>query len=181
MAAPLLGPELIAAHHDTGAFDCGHPALDTFLSRFALVNQATGAARNTTAVPRSGSEPLDAERRRRPSERRVLGRERQSQAHGKLEVTHIVSREALLTRERQHVPEPASRQVGIDADVELAENSQELNRARLRNASALLSREQNVPDLQFPDRRDVSRRGAQAIEKRPRRRSPFVIEAPRNR
>ena len=45
MAAPLLGPEPLAAHHDTSAFDCGYPALNTFLARFALVNQATGAAR----------------------------------------------------------------------------------------------------------------------------------------
>jgi len=50
MAAPLLGPEPLAAHHDTSAFDCEYPALNTFLARFALVNQATGAARTYVAL-----------------------------------------------------------------------------------------------------------------------------------
>ena len=45
MTAPLLGPELLAAQHDTSGFDCGYPALNAFLARFALINQATGAAR----------------------------------------------------------------------------------------------------------------------------------------
>ncbi len=43
--APLQGPELLAGHHDTGAFDCGKAPLNTFLKRFALVNQLSGAAR----------------------------------------------------------------------------------------------------------------------------------------
>lgn len=51
MKAPLLGPEPLAAYHDTGSFDCGSGALNTFLSRFALVNQASGASR-TYAVLR---------------------------------------------------------------------------------------------------------------------------------
>jgi GNAT superfamily N-acetyltransferase len=50
MTPPLLGPEPLAAHHDTSGFDCGYPALDTFLARFALVNQATGAARTYVAL-----------------------------------------------------------------------------------------------------------------------------------
>jgi len=50
MTAPLLGPEPLGAHHDTSAFDCGYPALNTFLARFALVNQATGAARTYVAL-----------------------------------------------------------------------------------------------------------------------------------
>jgi GNAT superfamily N-acetyltransferase len=50
MAVPLLGPELLAAHHDTSGFDCGYPALNTFLARFALGNQATGATRTYAAL-----------------------------------------------------------------------------------------------------------------------------------
>jgi len=50
MAARLLGPEALAAHHDAGAFDCGNSALNTFLIRFALVNQASGAARTYVAL-----------------------------------------------------------------------------------------------------------------------------------
>lgn len=50
MAAPLLGPEPFAAHHDTGTFDCGVPPLNTFLTRFALVNQNSGAARTYAAL-----------------------------------------------------------------------------------------------------------------------------------
>ena len=50
MTVPLLGPELLAAQHDTSAFDCGYPALNTFLARFALVNQASGAARTYVAL-----------------------------------------------------------------------------------------------------------------------------------
>jgi GNAT superfamily N-acetyltransferase len=50
MPAPLLGPEALAAHHDTTGFDCGHPALDAFLARFALINQASGAARTYVAL-----------------------------------------------------------------------------------------------------------------------------------
>jgi GNAT superfamily N-acetyltransferase len=50
MAEPLLGPEPLAAHHDTSAFDCGVPALNAFLARFALANQASGAARTYVAL-----------------------------------------------------------------------------------------------------------------------------------
>ncbi len=50
MGAPLSGPEPLAAHHDTSAFDCGHPALNAHLTRFALVNQAGGAARTYVAL-----------------------------------------------------------------------------------------------------------------------------------
>ena len=50
MTAPLLGPELLAAQHDTSGFDCGYPALNAFLARFALINQATGAARTYAAL-----------------------------------------------------------------------------------------------------------------------------------
>ena len=50
MTAPLLGPEPLAAHHDTSAFDCGVSALNSFLARFALVNQDSGAARTYVAL-----------------------------------------------------------------------------------------------------------------------------------
>jgi len=50
MTAPLLGPEPLAAHHDTSAFDCGLPALNVFLARFALVSQSSGAARTCVAL-----------------------------------------------------------------------------------------------------------------------------------
>ncbi len=48
--APLSGPEPLAANHDTSSFNCGVPALDAFLARFALVNQAAGAARTYVAL-----------------------------------------------------------------------------------------------------------------------------------
>ena len=42
----MLGaPELLAAHHHTGAFDSGVPSLDTWLQRRALQNQANDASR----------------------------------------------------------------------------------------------------------------------------------------
>jgi GNAT superfamily N-acetyltransferase len=50
MAAPLAGPEPLAAHHDTSDFECGSPALDAYLVRFALASQASGAARTYVAV-----------------------------------------------------------------------------------------------------------------------------------
>src|SRR5436305_2036485 len=115
---------------------------------------------NSAADPRSGGEHLDAERCGRSSERRILGRKRQTQPHGQLEVGRIVSREASLARERQYVSKRASRQIRVDSDVEIAENPQELDGARLGNAATPLGPEQNVPDLQRPKRRNVSRRGA---------------------
>jgi GNAT superfamily N-acetyltransferase len=38
-------PELLAGHHELGAFDCGVAALDAWLKRRALANQASGASR----------------------------------------------------------------------------------------------------------------------------------------
>lgn len=38
-------PELFTAPHDAEAFDCGAPALNQFLQRYALANQANGSAR----------------------------------------------------------------------------------------------------------------------------------------
>src|SRR5437867_1314513 len=131
--------------------------------------------------PRSGDERLDAQRVGRMGERRILRRKRQTQAHGELEVGRIVSREAPLAGERQYVSKRAPREVRVDADVELAENPQELDSARLRDAPPSLGAEQNVSDLQRPERRNVSRRGAQTIEKRPCRRCAFVIETPGDR
>src|SRR6266545_4396436 len=139
------------------------------------------AATTSAADPRSGGERLDAQRSGRTGERRVLRRKRQTQAHGELEVGRIVSREASLACEWQYVSKRAPRKVRVDADVELAENPQELDSARLSDAPPSLGAEQNVPDLQRPERRDVSRRGAQTIEKRPCRRCAFVIETPGDR
>ena len=50
MKAPLLGPEPLAAFHDTSVFDCGSPALNTYLTRFALASQSGGAARTYVAL-----------------------------------------------------------------------------------------------------------------------------------
>ena len=38
-------PELLAATHDTQAFDCGAAPLNQFLQRYALANQTNGSAR----------------------------------------------------------------------------------------------------------------------------------------
>src|ERR1700694_1552824 len=136
---------------------------------------------NSEADPRSGGERFYAERRRGTGERCILRRKRKTQAHGELEVGGIVGCEAPLAREWEHVSKRAPRQVRVDADVEIAEYPQELDGARLGDSPASLGAEQNVPDLQRPKCRDVSRRGAQTIEKRPRRWCAFVIEAPGDR
>lgn len=47
------GPEPLTAAHRIMQFDCGKPALDTFLKRFALINQQNGTAR-TYVAHRSG-------------------------------------------------------------------------------------------------------------------------------
>src|ERR1700687_5086024 len=105
----------------------------------------TLADTNSEADPRSGGERLDAERHGRTGERLILRRQRQTQAHGELEVGRIVGREAPLARKWQYVSERTPRQVRVDADVEIAENAQELDGARLGDPSALLGAEQNVP------------------------------------
>jgi GNAT superfamily N-acetyltransferase len=50
--AALSPVETLRADHDVSSFDCGKPALDDWLKRFALQNQAAGAAR-TYIVHRS--------------------------------------------------------------------------------------------------------------------------------
>ena len=50
MSASLLGPEPLAAYHDTSAFDCGSPALNVYLTRFALTSQSGGGARTYVAL-----------------------------------------------------------------------------------------------------------------------------------
>lgn len=47
------GPEPLTAAHRAEHFDCGKAALDTFLKRFALINQQNGTAR-TYVAHRSG-------------------------------------------------------------------------------------------------------------------------------
>jgi GNAT superfamily N-acetyltransferase len=49
LTAPLRGPEPLTSQHDTTAFDCGKAALNTFLKRFALVNQLGATARTYVA------------------------------------------------------------------------------------------------------------------------------------
>src|ERR1700682_2690875 len=104
----------------------------------------THATTNGATDSRSGGERLDAERRSRTGERLILRRQRQPQVHGELEVGRIVGREAPLAREWQHVSKRAPGQVRVDADVEIAENAQELYGARLGDPPALLGAEQNV-------------------------------------
>jgi GNAT superfamily N-acetyltransferase len=43
--APLQGPEPLSSTHDLSAFDCGKAPLNTFLLRFAMVNQFSATAR----------------------------------------------------------------------------------------------------------------------------------------
>jgi len=50
MIVSLLGPEPLAAQHDSSGFDCGSPALNIFLARYALASQSSGAARTYVAV-----------------------------------------------------------------------------------------------------------------------------------
>ena len=73
---------------------------------------ATRDGTDRRSFPRSHGERLDAERRRRPAQCRILGRKRQAQAHGEFEVGRIVGREAPLARERQYITERTPRQVG---------------------------------------------------------------------
>lgn len=44
------GPEPLTREHDRNGFDCGEPALNDWLARFALVNQAAGASRTFVAL-----------------------------------------------------------------------------------------------------------------------------------
>ena len=46
-------PELLAATHDTQAFDCGAAPLNQFLQRYALANQANGSARTFVTVAKA--------------------------------------------------------------------------------------------------------------------------------
>lgn len=43
------GPTPLTVAHGTERFDCGKPALNTFLKRFALINQQNGVARTYVA------------------------------------------------------------------------------------------------------------------------------------
>jgi len=50
MPPPLLGPEPLAAYHETSAFDCGNAALNMYIGRFALASQSSGSARTYVAL-----------------------------------------------------------------------------------------------------------------------------------
>jgi GNAT superfamily N-acetyltransferase len=45
--------EPIARHHDRKAFDCGAPALNDYLDRYARQNHESGGAKTFVAVPRA--------------------------------------------------------------------------------------------------------------------------------
>jgi predicted N-acetyltransferase YhbS len=47
---PLDSPVLLDAKHDLAVFDCGVPALDNFLKKFALQNQRSQSARTYVAA-----------------------------------------------------------------------------------------------------------------------------------
>jgi GNAT superfamily N-acetyltransferase len=46
------GPDLLTGEHAVAGFDCGIPALDYWLGRRALANQATGASRTWVVTDR---------------------------------------------------------------------------------------------------------------------------------
>ena len=48
--APLHRPEPIGAHHQVAAFDCGTPALNEYLVRYALTNHQSGSAKTFAAT-----------------------------------------------------------------------------------------------------------------------------------
>ena len=48
--APLNRPEPLGAHHQVAAFDCGAPALNEFLFRYALGNHRSGTAKTYVAT-----------------------------------------------------------------------------------------------------------------------------------
>lgn len=56
----LSHPELFTALHNIEQFDCGTPALNAFLQRYALINQANGSARTyvTVATTSAASKPV---------------------------------------------------------------------------------------------------------------------------
>lgn len=54
MVGPLSAVEKLAKTHDLAAFDCGNESLNTWLKRYALVNQQSDSAQ-TYLLRRSGS------------------------------------------------------------------------------------------------------------------------------
>ena len=48
--APLRRPEPIGAHHQVAVFDCGTPALNEYLARYALTNHQSGSAKTFVAT-----------------------------------------------------------------------------------------------------------------------------------
>jgi predicted N-acetyltransferase YhbS len=55
MQPPLDSPTLLDAAHDLAAFDCGVPALDNYLQKFALQNQRSQSARTYVATRGGGA------------------------------------------------------------------------------------------------------------------------------
>ncbi|MCI0683853.1 MAG: GNAT family N-acetyltransferase [Gemmataceae bacterium] len=47
---PLDSPVPLSAEHDVSSFDCGAPALDSYLKKFALQNQGSESARTYVAT-----------------------------------------------------------------------------------------------------------------------------------
>lgn len=52
MSVRFTQVQKLAASHDVAAFDCGHPALNQFLQRFALVNQKANSAQTYVSCER---------------------------------------------------------------------------------------------------------------------------------
>jgi GNAT superfamily N-acetyltransferase len=50
---PLHRPKPIEAHHQVACFDCGSPALNEFLGRYALTNHQSGSAKTFVATSES--------------------------------------------------------------------------------------------------------------------------------
>jgi len=48
---PLNSPVLLEARHDVSTFDCGVPALNNYLKKFALQNQRSQSARTYAGTP----------------------------------------------------------------------------------------------------------------------------------
>jgi len=80
-AEPLLGPQPLDSSHELGAFDCGAPALNEYLHRWALVNQHGGKSR--TYVAARGSRVVAYHSLAAASVRPIEGTERLRKGQGR--------------------------------------------------------------------------------------------------
>ena len=58
LTAPLHRPEPIGAHHQLAAFDCGAPALNEFLKRYARRSHDLGGAKTFLAIDDAGGKAI---------------------------------------------------------------------------------------------------------------------------